>query len=143
MKIKLGKNNSNHSIEGIHLVGMMIYDSTSDTFLCEYRSESACIYANETRILGGHVNHGESPEECYFREQSEETITIPIDPIRVCRTIDVVGKLPVVTDYFGCFDWKGTLQNPESKSMVWKRDSGSEIHPNDRFAMLTYKRLLS
>lgn len=75
--------------------------------------------------VGGHLEHGESPEECVFREVREETgLTMNTFRLRGIITF-VIDEIDEITFLYTCEDFEGEIRNGdacEEGELIWVKE---------------------
>lgn len=126
----------------VELIGFQLYNPANGRFLFEYRPADADLYPGKKRILGGHIEPGETAEEAAYREIWEELSIRPTGMEYICRAIDLHGGRIIGFNLFGLSEWEGELSNPEGKHMVWSPASSDGIDPLDRWSMDMYSKMI-
>ncbi len=134
---------SGNGIGDVRLVGFVVYNRSNNRFLVENRPNDASIYAGEIRVLGGHINDGETPVDTAHREIAEEVGVLPTDLSYLCRAVDAVDGRLIELYMFGFSDWEGVLKNMENKKLYWVRPETKRLNPLDRWAMKLYEDLIT
>lgn len=69
--------------------------------------------------IGGHIEHGETPNECIIREAREETGLRLINPrLRGLLTF-VIDDMDEYTFLYTCTDFEGTLKECDEGDLEW------------------------
>lgn len=69
--------------------------------------------------IGGHIEHGETPDECIIREAREETGLRLINPrLRGLLTF-VIDDMDEYTFLYTCTDFEGTLKECDEGDLEW------------------------
>lgn len=69
--------------------------------------------------IGGHIEHGESPEECILREAMEETGLKLIHPRLRGLITFVIDDLDEYTFLYTCEEFEGELQECNEGDLEW------------------------
>ncbi|MGN0170084.1 MAG: NUDIX hydrolase [Lachnospiraceae bacterium] len=79
--------------------------------------------------VGGHLEHGESPEECVRREVLEET-GLTMGDVRLRGVITfVIDDLDEYTFLYTCKDFQGEIRECEEGDLVWVEKERIETLP--------------
>ena len=126
-----------------------------ETTLCYLYGEKGVLMLHRTKKendinkdkyigVGGHLEHGESPEECVLREVKEET-GLQMTSYRLRGIITfVIDEIDEITFLYTCDGWEGELsgESCDEGELVWIEKEKIEklpIWPGDKI----FFRLLS
>ena len=74
--------------------------------------------------VGGHFEHGESPEDCMFREVREETGLVPVQ-YRLCGVVTFLSDMGIEKEaweymfLYHITDYKGTIKECDEGVLEW------------------------
>ena len=118
-----------------------------ETTLCYIYSPSGVLMMHRTKKendinkdkyigVGGHLEHGESPEECVLREVKEETGLV-MTSFRLRGIISfVIDDIDEITFLYTCDAWEGELPSACNEGeLVWIEENKIEdlpIWPGDK-----------
>ena len=105
----------------------LCYLEKDDSYLLMHRTKKENDINKDKYIgVGGHIEHGESPEECISREISEETGL-------VAKNIKLRGLITFVIDnmdeysfLYTCHEFSGNMTDCNEGELVWVKKN--EIH---------------
>lgn len=79
--------------------------------------------------VGGHIEQGESPDECVIREVLEETgLSMRSFRLRGIITF-VIDEIDEVTFLYTCDDYTGTLRECNEGELIWVEEEKIESLP--------------
>lgn len=79
--------------------------------------------------VGGHLEHGESPEDCVRREVLEETGLVMHQPkLRGILTF-VIDDIDEITFLYTCDEFEGELKTCEEGELIWVEEARVETLP--------------
>ena len=79
--------------------------------------------------VGGHIEQGESPDECVLREVQEETgLSMRSFRLRGIITF-VIDEIDEVTFLYTCDDYTGTLRECNEGELIWVEEEKIESLP--------------
>lgn len=117
-----------------------------ETTLCYIYGEKGVLMLHRTKKendinkdkyigVGGHLEHGESPEECVLREVREETgIKMTSFRLRGILTF-VIDDIDEITFLYTCDAWEGEIPFPDAKAPA--AGSGADAGSNAEGAVDT------
>lgn len=119
------------------IVTTLCYITGPDGILMLHRTKKENDMNKDKYIgVGGHVEQGESPEECVAREVMEETgLTMKSFSLRGVITF-VIDDLDEYTFLYTCDEYEGTIKTCDEGELEWIKEDRIEdlpLWPGDKF----------
>ena len=117
-------------MQGTVHVTTLCYLEKDNQYLLLHRTKKENDLNKDKYIgVGGHMEHGESPEECICREVLEETgLTISRPKLRGLLTF-VIDDIDEYTFLYTCDSFSGVMKDCDEGELVWVDKSKVESLP--------------
>jgi len=115
-----------HTSQGVSLLGrqpdvheciafLLIQDNH---VLAEKRKLTKKVVPGAIALPGGHMEHGESPQDALYRELREELSLVPSDITYVCTLLHRSQEFRKL-HYFAVHHWEGAMTHNEAEALLW------------------------